>query len=116
MNFADFSALNKLRCECPTGFNHSLNSWSLSDWMTALMGEVGEAANITKKLNRIRDGIPGNKETEEELKKGLKEEIADVFIYLDLVAQSQGLDLETIVCDKFNKTSDKLGCNIKCPS
>jgi len=116
MTFKDFSKTNRRRCESATGFFHQLGSWSLSDWMTATMGELGEAANIAKKLNRVRDGIPGNKETKAELLAAFREEIADVFIYLDLVAQSQGFDLETVVRDKFNKTSCKLGCPIMLPA
>ena len=67
MQFQDFSVFNRRRCEAVNGFNHKLESWSLSDWFTATLGELGEAANIAKKLNRVRDGIPGNKETPEEL-------------------------------------------------
>src|SRR5271157_507123 len=98
-----FSERNRLRCESPTGFNHKLDSWSLSDWMTAVTGEVGEAANIIKKLNRVRDEIPGNTETFEQLDERLKEELADVAIYLDLLAQVAGFDLETIREEKFAK-------------
>lgn len=112
MTFSGFSAVNRMRCESPAGFNHTLALWSLADWLTATMGELGEAANIAKKLNRVRDGIPGNKETEAELRAAFKEEVADVFIYLDLLAQSQGFDLETVVREKFNETSRKLGCPI----
>lgn len=114
MKFSDFSKTNRARCEHPQGFHHALNSWSLSDWLTATMGELGEAANIAKKLNRVRDGIPGNTVTEEELRAAFREEIADVFIYLDLLAQSQGIDLASAVREKFNKTSRKLGCPIEC--
>jgi NTP pyrophosphatase (non-canonical NTP hydrolase) len=60
MDLNTFSVNNRERCESPQGFNHQLTDWSLSDWMTALTGEVGEAANIVKKLNRIRDNIAGN--------------------------------------------------------
>lgn len=104
-----FSARNKRRCEAKNGFNHALNSWSMSDWMTALVGEVGEAANIIKKLNRVRDGVPGNKETPEELRANLAEEIADAAIYLDLLAQAAGLDLEQIREAKFAETNRKIG-------
>ena len=104
-----FSERNRRRCEAKTGFNHALGSWSLSDWMTATAGEVGEAANIIKKLNRVRDGIPGNKETPEELQAALADEIADVVIYLDLLAQAAGFDLEQIRDAKFAKTSVKIG-------
>lgn len=109
MNMRDFSVFNRRRCEAPKGFNHTLSSWSMSDWMTATMGELGEAANIAKKLNRVRDGIPGNKETEAELRAALADEIADTFIYLDLLAQSQGICLEDAVIAKFDRTSEKIG-------
>lgn len=108
MNMDDFSIENRIRCESPYGFNHTLNSWSLSDWMTATLGELGEAANIAKKLNRGRDGIPGNDKTAAELRAMLADEIADTFIYLDLLAQSQGLRLSEIVRSKFDRTSKKI--------
>ena len=109
MQFRDFSALNRRRCEAEDGFNHPIDGWSLSDWVTATAGELGEAANVAKKLNRVRDGIPGNSETPDELKSNLADEIADTFIYLDLLAQSQGIDLESAVVSKFRKTSEKIG-------
>lgn len=109
MTFAEFAAANRARCESPAGFNHALDSWSLSDWMTATAGELGEAANVAKKLNRVRDGIPGNRETPGELRASLRDEVADVFIYLDLLAQSQGFALEDAVRDKFDRTSAKIG-------
>lgn len=104
-----FSKRNLARCESPNGFNHPLNSWSLSDWLTATAGELGEAANIIKKLNRVRDGIPGNSETPEQLRNALAEELADVAIYLDLLTQAAGFDPETIRDLKFAKTSRKIG-------
>ena len=104
-----FSERNRIRCESPNGFNHKLESWSLSDWLTATAGELGEAANIIKKLNRVRDGIPGNTETPEQLRAMLAEELADVDIYLDLLTQAAGFDLETIRELKFAKTNAKLG-------
>jgi len=113
MEFKDFSTFNRRRCEAPHGFNHKLGDWSLSDWMTAVTGELGEAANIAKKLNRVRDGIPGNSESPEQLKAALADEIADTFIYLDLLAQSQGFSLEDAVLDKFQRTSNKIGYDDK---
>ena len=104
-----FSERNKRRCEDPNGFNHTLSSWSLSDWLTATAGELGEAANIIKKLNRVRDGIPGNTESADSLRANLADEIADTVIYLDLLAQAAGFDLETIRDAKFEKTSRKIG-------
>lgn len=104
-----FSERNRRRCEAANGFNHQLSSWSLSDWTTAVAGELGEAANIVKKLNRVRDGIPGNTETEAELRGKLADEIADTVIYLDLLAQAAGMDLDTVRDAKFDKTSAKIG-------
>lgn len=107
--FKSFGRANRTRCESPHGFNHRLSSWSASDWITATTGELGEMANIVKKLNRVRDGIPGNDRSTEELKAAFADELADVFIYLDLLAQSQGVDLESAVISKFNRTSKKIG-------
>lgn len=104
-----FSERNRKRCEAPNGFNYKLDSWSGSDWMTAIVGELGESANILKKLNRVRDGIPGNTETPIQLAMKLRDEIADTFIYLDLFAQSQGIDLREAVLTKFLTTSAKIG-------
>jgi len=109
MDLMQFSARNRRRCEASTGFGHPLKSWSLSDWMTATAGELGEAANIVKKLNRYRDGIPGNDETEPALRGKLADELADTFIYLDLLAQAAGIDLGAAVEAKFARTSEKIG-------
>lgn len=83
-----FSQRNRARCESPKGFNHKLDSWSGSDWMVALLGELGEAANILKKLNRVRDGIPGNKATPDQLREQFADELADAYVYLDLLCQA----------------------------
>ena len=109
MHLKAFSGANRLRCEAPNGFNHKLSAWSPSEWLTATVGELGEAANLIKKLNRDRDGVPGNTETPVELRKALQDEIADTFIYLDLLAQALGIDLEAAVIEKFNRKSRELG-------
>lgn len=104
-----FSKRNRLRCEAPNGFNHKLSDWSLSDWITAVTGELGEAANIVKKLNRVRDNIPGNTETPKELRAKLAEELADVYVYLDLMFQAAEFDMMGCVERKFALTSQKIG-------
>ena len=106
--FAEFSAANRERCESFEGFGHQVDSWSLSDWFTAVMGELGEAANIAKKLNRVRDGIRGNSTTALVLRKNLRNEIADTFIYLDLLAQSAGFDLGRAVIETFEAKSAEI--------
>ena len=52
LSLGEFSRINRRRCESELGFGHKLSDWSLSDWMTATTGELGEAANIAKKINR----------------------------------------------------------------
>lgn len=109
LTFDEMAKANKLRCESPAGFNHPIGSWSLSDWAVALCGEVGEAANVVKKLNRVRDGVPGNKVGKAQLRAQLKSEIGDAFIYMDLLCQSQGFTLEDAVRESFNARSALMG-------
>jgi NTP pyrophosphatase (non-canonical NTP hydrolase) len=109
MTFEQFSEANRARCESPQGFSHPLSGWSTSDWMTALVGEVGEAANVVKKLNRVRDGVPGNKLTPDELRDQLRRELGDVFVYLDLMAQSLGFSIADAAAEVFNAKSIDIG-------
>lgn len=113
MSFEQFSAINRQRCESADGFNHPLNSWTTSDWFVAAMGELGEAANVAKKLNRYRDGIPGNKEQADALREKLRRELGDTFVYLDLLAQSLGLNIGAAAVEVFNAKSEEIGCPIR---
>lgn len=70
-----------------------------------LAGEVGEACNIIKKLERQRMGIKSSPATVDDL----REELADVIICVDLIAMRFGLDMNQAVKDKFNKTSNARG-------
>lgn len=70
-----------------------------------LAGEVGEACNEIKKLERTRIGIAGGKSGLDDL----TEELADVLICVDLIAMDLEIDLGEAVRQKFNKTSAKLG-------
>ena len=81
------------------------NQITLSYRGTELGGEVGEALNIIKKLERERLGIKGSQATLEDL----AEELADVIICCDLIAMATGIDLTEAVEKKFNKTSEKVG-------
>ena len=117
----EISAVNLTRCNRwhPDG----VGSWSLSDWFSALAGETGEMmmaatdlatavcsmGDTVKKLNRARDGLPGNKLSEQELRAALRKEIADVYLYLDLLADRADIDLAEAVRDKFNEVSDRNG-------
>lgn len=70
-----------------------------------LAGELGEACNIIKKLERERLGIIGSRSTTAEL----AEELADIIICVDLIAMGYGINLDIAIRDKFNKTSEKVG-------
>lgn len=109
LSFARLRDANVSRCKRWHQSERGLNEWSLSDWFTATMGELGEAANIAKKLNRERDGITGNSVSEELLRMQLADELADTLIYLDILAASEGIDLAAAVVAKFNRTSEKVG-------
>jgi NTP pyrophosphatase (non-canonical NTP hydrolase) len=81
------------------------NNISLSYRGNELAGEVGEACNVIKKLERERLGIRGSRAS----KGQLAEELADAVICVDLIAMQAGIDLEAAVRDKFNATSEKYG-------
>lgn len=86
------------------------NQISLAYRGNELAGEVGEACNIIKKLERERLGIRGSRATREQL----AEELADVVICADLIAMDAGIDLlGEAVPDKFNKTSEKVGLSTR---
>lgn len=106
-----FSSQNRIRSEAENGFNHRLDSWSTSDWFLAVTGELGEAANIAKKLNRYRDGIPGNREAADELRRALRRELGDTLVYLDLLAQSLDIDLLDAAIEVFASKSEEIGYN-----
>lgn len=70
-----------------------------------LAGEVGEACNVIKKLERERYGMKGSCATAEQL----AEELGDVIVCVDNIAAHYGIDLWPAVKHKFNKTSIKYG-------
>lgn len=91
--------------------------WTGADWSNAMCGEAGEAANIVKKLRRhethVQGGphapLPFNTPDYVELLAALGDELADVILYLDLVAMHYGIDLEDAVRSKFNRVSEAQG-------
>ncbi len=77
------------------------DDWDSSDWMLALMGELGEAANMLKK--RLRE----DKEAPELQEVGY--ELADAVTYIDLLATHLGLNLGELVREKYNIISKRVG-------
>jgi len=117
MDLNRFSRVNLERCTSPQGLNHSLESWSEAEWTNAIAGELGEAANLTKKLLRHRDGVAGNVKTEDQdidyLRRQAAHEIIDAIIYADLAIQRLGFNTSELLVGVFNRKSDQLGCPIK---
>lgn len=70
-----------------------------------MAGEVGEACNVIKKLERERHGWRGSRDTVEHL----GEELADVVHTALLCAITAGIDIEPYVISKFNATSEANG-------
>jgi NTP pyrophosphatase (non-canonical NTP hydrolase) len=105
LTFDSFRAANVARCLKwhPEG----IESWSPSDWLTAVTGELGELASLLKMRNRERDGLPGNKFSPTD--KQIADELADVLTYLDLVAAALGVDLGRAAAEKFNEISIRVG-------
>lgn len=105
LTFREFRKANRERCLKwhPAG----IDSWSNSDWITAIVGELGELAGLIKMRNRERDGLPGNKFSPSD--EDIAKEAADVFTYLDLLCERNGIDLGIAAAQKFNEVSRRVG-------
>ncbi len=81
-------------------------AWQPNDWMTAVIGELGEMANVLKKVRR------GDFTLEEALPK-LEQEAADVVIYMDLLTACCGINLGEAVMETFNTKSVQVGSRVR---
>lgn len=99
--------------------NGNINEWSINDWMVSLCGEVGEAANICKKLKRLEHNYASKNDKDRQINSKeqaiieLGAELADCFCYLDIVATRAGINLEKEIINKFNSVSAKYGFDEK---
>jgi NTP pyrophosphatase (non-canonical NTP hydrolase) len=82
------------------------SDWSDSDWLMAVTGELGEFANLRKKV--LRGDL-----TMEQALPMLADELADVATYLDILAFRLGVDLGAAVVDKFNRVSERVGADVR---
>lgn len=108
LTFRAFQAANTKRC--PEAFRHLLSDWSLLEWAGAAAGEMGEVANVCKKLLRKQSKVGGKwaeRDPEEAaLMQDLADEIGDTLAYLSLLASAAGLDLGQCGAEKFDRISD----------
>ncbi len=80
------------------------SDWSLSDWLGAVVGEVGEYANVMKKVRRgdfADDPDVGQAK--------LAQELADIDIYLSILYRRHGIDREQAIIDTWNAKNKALG-------
>lgn len=82
------------------------SDWSLSAWSNAVLGELGEAANLIKKIER-------GDMTLEEARPALSREFADVQTYLDILAFRAGVDLGEATLIKWNEVSERVGSSVR---
>lgn len=85
------------------------NQIDLSYRGNELAGEVGEACNIIKKLERERLGIRGSRANVG----NLADELADVVICVQLIALTAKINLEDALISKFNDTSERMKLNTR---
>lgn len=105
MTFRQFSQENRHRSD--VCYSDADADWTITDWTNAMCGEAGEAANVAKKLKRLKkSNLPAHRE---KLRSWLGEEIADTVIYAFLTADAAGLDLEAEIVRKWDRTSQEIG-------
>lgn len=81
------------------------SDWPPASWLQAVVGKLGEYANLRKKVER-------GDLTEDEARPALADELADVVIYLDILASQLGINLGEAIISKWNRTSEKVGAPI----
>lgn len=82
------------------------SDWSPAQWLQALVGELGEYANIMKKVER-------GDLTKEEAAPLIADELADVQTYLDILAYQVGVDLGEATRAKFNRVSIRVRSRVR---
>lgn len=82
------------------------SNWCLAQWCNAVCGEIGEAANLIKKIER-------GDITLDEARADLGKEFADVVTYLDILAMRAGVDLGQATMAKFNEVSERVGSTVR---
>lgn len=87
-----------------------LDAWSPAERGNELAGEVGELCNELKKLLRWQKG---GKHPGPDYLERIKDELGDVIICADLIGAQLEIDIVDAVRNKFNKTSDKIGSQVK---
>lgn len=110
LSFDEVTATNHARCERWHPGYPGDDEWTIADWSNAMCGEAGELANVVKKLRRHECGLANAGDpTPGELLTKAASEVADVFLYLNLLATKLGIDMPAAIAAKFNEVSDRQG-------
>jgi hypothetical protein len=92
------------------------SDWAPEMWLCAVMGELGELANLYKKF--VRGDV-----TELEYRREATKEFADILTYLDIAAMrafdrpgyphEDGINLSRATVDKFNEVSRRVSSSVR---
>jgi hypothetical protein len=114
--YAVFDYITETNVERAKLWHGQSRPWTVLEWAGAMCGEAGEAANVAKKILREELDIPNriSKElstglTIEQLDQMLAKEIADTFLYLNLLAANRGINMYAAIAQAFNEKSDEYG-------
>lgn len=104
----DISAVNRARCD---RWHQDVEPWTGADWSNAMQGEAGEAGNVVKKLRRLETSAAARADefSQQPLIDKLALEMADTYLYWDLLGYHYGIDLPDAIRLKFNATSREFG-------
>lgn len=102
LTFKDLRVANRLR----ESLFANDDEWAIGDWVTAVLGELGEAANFLKKVKR-------GDFTLDQVRPSIADELADVMTYFDVLADKLGIDLAEATISKWNRISEKIGTTLR---
>lgn len=87
------------------------SDWSPAEWGEAVTGELGELANLMKKVRR-GDFDMNDPDTAHKVQVDIAREFADIQTYLDIYAMQMGVDLGEATRMKFNEVSRRVGAQV----
>jgi NTP pyrophosphatase (non-canonical NTP hydrolase) len=87
------------------------SDWSPAQWGQAVLGELGELANLEKKIVR-GDFDMDDPEVHAKVQGEVAREFADIVTYLDIYAMQRGVDLGEATRIKFNEVSRRVKASV----
>lgn len=107
--FAQVCGLDLVACmEAPAAQWLAGKNYSGIGVAVSVAAECGKLQDIVKKLNRVRDGLAGNRQSEGELRAELKTRVGTLGNKLVILAERFNLEFVLCVRDKFNMVSERM--------